>query len=113
MDRGGLRIIQPDVARAGGISEAMRIAAHAEARNVRVIPHCWSTDILVAATLHFTATLRDCPYLEFNATDNPLRTDLLMNPFRPVNGELRVPDKPGLGIELNEETLARYRWAGV
>ncbi len=113
MDRGGLRIIQPDVARVGGISEAMRIAAHAEARNVRVIPHCWSTDILVAATLHFTATLRDCPYLEFNATDNPLRTDLLMNPFRPVNGELRVPDKPGLGIELNEETLARYRWAGV
>lgn len=113
MDRGGLRIIQPDVARVGGISEAMRIAAHAEARNVRVIPHCWSTDILVAATLHLVATLRDCPYLEFNATDNPLRTDLLLEPIRPVDGVVRVPEKPGLGIELNEETLSRYRWDGV
>src|SRR5207253_9466037 len=51
MDRGGLLIIQPDVARVGGIAETLRIATHAEARGVRVIPHCWSTDILVAATL--------------------------------------------------------------
>ena len=113
MDRGGLRIIQPDVARVGGISEMMRIVALAESRQVRVIPHCWSTDILVAATLHVIATLRDCPYLEMNVTDNPLRTDLLVDPIRPVNGIARVPDKPGLGIELNEATLARYRWAGV
>ena len=113
MDRGGLRIIQPDVARVGGLSEAKRIAEHAEARNVRVIPHCWSTDILVAATLHFVSTLRDCPYLEFNATDNPLRTRLLLDPIRPVAGVVRVPDRPGLGIELNPETIERYRWNGV
>ncbi len=113
MDRGGLRIIQPDVARVGGISEMMRIVAHAEARGVRVIPHCWSTDILVAATLHVVATIRDCPYLEFNATDNPLRTDLLVSPIRPVDGFVRVPDGPGLGIELNDETLRRYRWEGT
>ena len=109
MDRGGLRIIQPDVARVGGISETLRIAAHAEARGVRVIPHCWSTDILVAATLHVIATLRDCPYLEYNVTANPLRTDLLVEPLRPVNGEIDLPAGPGLGIELNEDTIARYR----
>jgi L-alanine-DL-glutamate epimerase-like enolase superfamily enzyme len=109
MERGGLRIIQPDVARVGGISETLRIAAHAEARGVRVIPHCWSTDILVAATLHVIATLRDCPYLEYNVTDNPLRTDLLVEPLRPVEGIIRVPDKPGLGIELDEDVVARYR----
>jgi L-rhamnonate dehydratase len=113
MDRGGLRIIQPDVARVGGISETMRIVAHAEARGVRVIPHCWSTDILVAATLHVVATIRDCPYLEFNATENPLRTGLLIDPIRPVDGLVRVPERPGLGIELNEETLRRYRWEGA
>ena len=112
MERGGLRIIQPDVARVGGISETLRIAAHAEARNVRVIPHCWSTDILVAATLHVIAGLRDCPYLEYNVTDNPLRTDLLAKPIRPSRGVVRVPDGPGLGIELNPETLKRYRWEG-
>src|SRR6185503_17415782 len=112
MERGGVRIVQPDVARVGGIAETLRIATHAEARGVRVIPHCWSTDILVAATLHVISTLRDCPYLEMNVTDNPLRTDLLVEPIRPVNGVARVPDKPGLGIELNEATLSRYRWNG-
>jgi L-alanine-DL-glutamate epimerase-like enolase superfamily enzyme len=112
MDRGQLRIIQPDVARVGGISATMRIIAHAEARGVRVIPHCWSTDILVAATLHCIATMRDCPYLEYNVTDNPLRTDLLVDPIRPRQGAVAVPEKPGLGIELNEATLKKYRWDG-
>ena len=112
MDRGGLRIIQPDVARVGGLTEARRIAAAAEARNARMIPHCWSTDILVAATLHLVSTLRDCPYLEYNATANPLRTDLLREPIRPRDGLVTVPEGPGLGIELNEETLERYRWHG-
>ena len=110
MDRGGLRIIQPDIARMGGISAMLRVIAHAEARNVRVIPHCWSTDILVAATLHCMATMRDCPYLEYNATANPLRTDLLSTPIRPKNGSISVPDEPGLGIELREDTLKRFRW---
>lgn len=107
----GLRIIQPDVARVGGISEAMRIVTHAEARNVDVIPHCWSTDILVAATLQVLATQRRAPFLEYNATDNPLRTDLLVDPIRPDgNGRIAISDKPGLGIELNEDTIERYRW---
>ena len=110
MERGGLRIIQPDVARTGGISETMRIAAHAEARGVRVIPHCWSTDILVAATLHVIAVLRDCPYLEFNVMDNPLRTQLLTQPIRPKDGIVQVPDGPGLGIELNMATIKKYLW---
>jgi L-rhamnonate dehydratase len=110
MDRGGLRIVQPDVARVGGIAETLRIATHAEARGVRVIPHCWSTDILVAATLHVIATLRDCPYLEFNVMDNPLRTQLMREPIRPKNGIVGIPERPGLGIELDETTIERYRW---
>jgi L-rhamnonate dehydratase len=110
MDRGQLRIIQPDIARMGGITATMRVIAHAEARNVRVIPHCWSTDILVAATLHCIATMQDCPYLEYNVTDNPLRTDLLVEPIKPVRGVVTVPEKPGLGIELRADTLKRFRW---
>ena len=110
MERGQLRIIQPDIARMGGISAMLRVIAHAEARNVRVIPHCWSTDILVAATLHCISTMRDCPYLEYNATDNPLRTDLLVELLRPDKGIVHVPEKPGLGIELREDTLERFRW---
>ena len=75
-----------------------------------VIPHCWATDILVAATSHVLATFRDAPYLEFNATENPLRTELLAQPIRQIDGFVAIPDGPGLGIELNEATIDRYRW---
>ncbi len=54
--------------------------------------------------------MRDCPYLEYNATNNPLRTDLLVEPIRPELGVVSVPQKPGLGIELREDMLARFRW---
>jgi L-rhamnonate dehydratase len=111
IDRGGLRIIQPDVARAGGITECLRIAAYAEARGVRVIPHCWSSDILVAATMHFITTLADCPFLEFNVMEQPLRRELTRAPVRAEHGIVTVPEGPGLGIELNETTLARYEVA--
>jgi len=111
MDSGRLRIIQPDVARAGGLTECLRIAAHAEARGVCVIPHCWSSDILVAATMHLISTLAICPYLEFNAMDQPLRTALLKSPIRPLDGIVHVPEGPGLGIELDPVIVERYQVA--
>ncbi len=109
--RGGLGIIQPDIARCGGITEMMRITAFAELHGVTVIPHCWATDILVSATAQVLSTLSDAPFLEFNATDNPLKRNLLAKPITVENGFVRVPDAPGLGIELNEDTIAKYRWA--
>lgn len=112
MEHGGLRIIQPDLARCGGITEARRIAALAEVRGVRVIPHCWSTDILVAATLHFLAAQPEARWQEFNVMENPLRTDLAESPFQVVQGRVSVPVGPGLGLSLNEDTIARYRWDG-
>jgi hypothetical protein len=60
----GLRIIQPDIARCGGLTEILTIAALAEVRNVSVIPHCWATDILVSATLHILASQKSAPFLE-------------------------------------------------
>lgn len=109
MDRSGLRIIQPDVARVGGISKTLRILNAAEAPGVRLIRHCWSADILITATLHVLAVARDAPYLEFNATDNPLRRELAASPFWPVDGLVTTPEAPGPGVELNEDAIARYR----
>jgi L-rhamnonate dehydratase len=108
IDHGGLRIIQPDVARAGGITETLRIATYAELRGVRVIPHCWSSDILVAATMHVITALADCPFLEFNVMDQPLRRRLARQPIRPDGGVVSVPEQPGLGIELDEDTMREY-----
>lgn len=110
MDRGKLRIIQPDIARAGGLTECMRIQAAADERGALVVPHCWSSDILVAASLHFISVAGTCPYLEFNVLDQPIRTELSMSPFKPVGGALTVPEGPGLGVELNDDFIERYRW---
>jgi len=111
MIRGNLRIIQPDIGRVGGFTEARRIAAPAEARNVQIIPHCWSTDIIVSVTLHYIASLSKCPYLEFDVFDQPLRSQLVKNPMSAKEGIVRVPEGPGLGIELNEEIINHFRWS--
>ena len=52
-----------------------------------------------------------CPYLEFNVMDNPLRTELMKEPLRPAGGMIAIPDKPGLGIDLDDRTVAKYRVA--
>jgi L-alanine-DL-glutamate epimerase-like enolase superfamily enzyme len=103
--------IQPDVARAGGFTESQRIADLAEVSGITVLPHCWSNDILVGATLHFIASLAHCPYLEFCVRDNPIRLDLVTEPIRVVDGMVSVPTGPGLGLELNEAVVDELRVA--
>lgn len=107
--RAGLRIIQPDLARCGGVGVAQAIARNAAERGVWVVPHCWSSDILVATTAHFLSSLEQPALLEYNVMDQPLRTDLVVEPIRPVDGAVLVPTGPGLGIVLNPETMERYR----
>ncbi|MDR7555483.1 MAG: mandelate racemase/muconate lactonizing enzyme family protein [Armatimonadota bacterium] len=111
IERGRVDIVQPDLARAGGFTECRRIAGLAAARGVTVLPHCWSTDILVAATLHFVSVLPECPYLEYCVLETPLRRELVREPIRARGGFVEVPEGPGLGVEVNEETVARFRYA--
>jgi L-alanine-DL-glutamate epimerase-like enolase superfamily enzyme len=109
MEKGNVDVIQPDVTRVGGISEAQKIAWMAYDRGVMFVPHAWSTDILVAATLHLLAAIPQESLLEFCVSHSPLKADLLLEPFSiDKEGFIKVPEKPGLGIELNEETVERY-----
>ena len=54
------------------------------------------------------ALLKECPYLEFNVMDNPLRTQLMTEPLRPVGGIIAIPDKPGLGLTLDSDAVKKY-----
>jgi len=104
-------IVQPDCDICGGISEMRRIAAIASVWNLQVMPHVscgCGYDIRVVATLHVMASITNAMYLCYPAYDTPLRTELLKEPPRVVDGYLEVPQKPGLGIEFDEEALARY-----
>lgn len=109
IELGGVKGIQPDLARSGGISEIRKVAAIAQSYGVPVFLHGWSTNVLLAANLQFIAATPNAQWLEFALRDSPLRWELTCEPLSAVNGKVAVPMKPGLGITLNEEAVARYR----
>src|SRR3712207_4716695 len=102
-------IVQPDLSRCGGLTVARKIADLAELRSVAVCPHAWLSDLLTAASLHFNAYLKRSLYLEFNVSAGPVVRELCREPIEMEDGWIRVPQGPGLGVEVNEETIARYR----
>src|SRR6185503_18656966 len=65
MDRGHVDVIQPDLGRVGGLTEALRCAKLAENRGLHCVPHAWKTGLTVAATRHFAAAVANCPYTEY------------------------------------------------
>jgi D-galactarolactone cycloisomerase len=110
-------IIQPDTCAAGGLSECKKIADMAEAFGVRYNPHVWGTGIAIAASLQLLAVLPAHtppslaplePLLEFDRTEHPIRQAILTRPIEHDGGIVRVPDGPGLGIEIDRAALARF-----
>ena len=104
----GLDVVQPDISRAGGLTEAKRIAYMAHEANRLCVPHAFRTGVLVAASLHLIAAVPNAPFLEFSVTESALRRELLSSPFKVVQGRVAVPTGPGLGIEINLETVRAY-----
>ncbi|MCS7120676.1 MAG: mandelate racemase/muconate lactonizing enzyme family protein [Nitrososphaerota archaeon] len=105
-------IIQPDVTHAGGLLECKKIAAMASVWNVPVIPHCFSSSVSLAATIHFSASTSNCPIVEYDCTFNPLMSNLTSRPITVEDGYIKVPDKPGLGIELEDAFIKTYEYKG-
>jgi L-alanine-DL-glutamate epimerase-like enolase superfamily enzyme len=103
-----LDVLQPDISRVGGLTEAKRIAYMAHEANRLCVPHAFRTGVLVAACLHLIAAIPNSAFLEFSVTDSALRRELLLEPFKVVNGRVAVPTKPGLGIEINPQTVKKY-----
>lgn len=104
-------IVQPDLTRCGGFTTARKIVHMAEMANVLVIPHSWASDLLTAASLHLNAFQRRAVFVEFNTSQGPLSRALVKEPLRLADGHLTVPCGPGLGVEVDEKTIERYRIA--
>lgn len=108
--QGAVDIVQPDVVWAGGFTECRRIAALAHAYNLMVAPHAFSSAILLVASMHLLASIPNGLVLEFDQNPHGLRDELLKEPVRvDADGMVTLPERPGLGIELDPATLARYR----
>lgn len=111
IERGGIDVLQPDLTRCGGFTVARKIVHMAERANRLVIPHSWSSDLLTAASLHLTAFQRRAEFVEFNTSQGALSRQLVKESLRMEDGFLKVPDAPGLGVEVDEATIARHRIA--
>jgi L-rhamnonate dehydratase len=111
VELGHVDVLQPDLARCGGFTVARQIAEMAAATGVEVVPHCFSTGVLVAASLHFTAAIAGATFSEFSVAGSPLVNGLLTEPFAlDDEGRVAVPTGPGLGIRLNDEAVERWRF---
>src|SRR5262245_23376801 len=95
-----LDIAQPDVARAGGLTEIRRIAALAAAHDIRLAPHAWGSGVLFAASIHVAMSAPNCHILEVSQGYMPMMYDLFNEPFDIRGGFVDAADRPGLGYTL-------------
>ncbi|HEV2108168.1 MAG TPA: mandelate racemase/muconate lactonizing enzyme family protein [Thermomicrobiales bacterium] len=105
---GAFDIVQPDVTKVGGISEERRIGWLAGEHGIRFIPHGWNTAVGLAADLQLASAFPDTDLVEYK-TGSPYIDDLVLGGWTlDADGMLPIPDRPGLGITLNRDTIARY-----
>ncbi len=112
MDRGKIDVVQVDLTRCGGFTEAMKIAALAWDRGLPVANHGFTTYINVTAALHWLASVPNALICEFVAEEHTnLREQITRQKLRAEDGFVRVPQEPGLGIDLDEEAIRKFRVA--
>jgi D-galactarolactone cycloisomerase len=113
MARKAVDFLQPDVARAGGISEIVKTGEIADRYGLPVSLHTWGDGVALAASLHLSAALQNSYIMELDTTHNPLRTELLTQPLQFHDGFMVAPSGPGLGIELNPSAIEKYAFSGT
>jgi len=106
-------ILQMALGRVGGIMEAKKIAAMAEAHYAQIAPHLYCGPVEGAANIHFSASLPNFLILESIQTWGGFHAALLKTPIRWEEGYVIPPDEPGLGIELDEEVAERHPYSGT
>ena len=116
-ENNAIDIAQPDIGSCGGITGAKHIINLAHSFGVEVNPHVWGSAIAQAASIqviasipvtHFSIFARE-PILEYDQSSHPFRRELLSKPFELVNGMINIPDNKGLGIEVNLETIKKFK----
>ena len=101
----GAHIVRPDLSVAGGLTHCKKIAALAESYYAEFMPHHFLSPVTTAACVQLDACIPNFLIQEYDDDHIPPKRDLLKIPIEPIEGYLKVPDEPGLGIELNEEFL--------
>ena len=114
IERGKIDVAQPDIGRVGGFLEAKKVCRLAATHGRIIVPHCWKTGLSVTATAHLAFNTPHCAFIEYlppHLCVETLRRELVQEGFEFKDGRIQPPQRPGLGIELNEEVLRRYKVA--
>jgi galactonate dehydratase len=102
-------VVQPDSGRIGGISQLMKLSAMAEAHFITVAPHSGSLGpVAEYAAIHVLAAIPNALILERVHNDVPVRYEVIDNTIDTVDGYIKVPDLPGLGVDIDEDVVAAY-----
>ena len=109
-------ILQPDICACGGFTEAARIAALANTWGVTVYPHVWGSAVGLHASMQWAASLPPNPFalipgelwFELDRTANPFREGLAAEPLKRAGAIIEVPQRPGLGLEVDRATLEHH-----
>jgi L-rhamnonate dehydratase len=110
MDVGKIDVVQVDLTRCGGFTEGIKIAALAADRGLPVVNHGFTTYLNVAAALHYLASIpNSLGLLEFVVEEGTTLRHQISEPIRAVDGRVAVPTGPGLGLEIDEAGLSRFR----
>jgi L-rhamnonate dehydratase len=111
IERGKVKVVQPDVTRVGGVTEIRKIFSLAEERRVRCVPHAWSSTITQLATAHVLLAADVETPLEFQFSGPSFVAELCGNPLVLEGGTVSISARPGLGIELDDDRLNHVRRA--
>jgi galactonate dehydratase len=108
LEKGACAVVQPDLCHCGGLWEARKIAAMAEAYYVAIAPHNPLGPVASAVNAHFGFAVPNFLIMEAVRADVSWRDEVVINPVKPVNGRLGLPTGPGLGIDVNEEEAKKH-----
>jgi L-alanine-DL-glutamate epimerase-like enolase superfamily enzyme len=108
LQAGAFDIVQPDATKVGGLSESRRIGWMARENGVRLIPHGWNTALGLAADLQLASALPDVDLVEY-LTGSPFVDNIASGGWKlNADGTLPIPDRPGLGVTIDMDAVARY-----
>ena len=107
-------IATPDLQKVGGLAVACQIAQFADVQTIPIAPHNISSPVGTLLSAHFCAAIPNFLVLEFHASDVPFWNDLVDGIPKPIiqDGMIRLPEKPGLGVKLNENVARKYAHKG-
>ena len=116
IEGGCVQVVQPDIGRVGGLTEARRVAHMAAEHDLLVVPHAWKTGISVAVAAHLAMVTPQMPFFEFlpaELCESRLRKELVHDELVYRDGHLGIPTKPGLGFELDRDALDEFAEAAL